>query len=153
MWFVILFCGAAHSCTLQILSGEAPTVWFLECDIHKYFHDLIWSPEIERKQVHISNNKSILEKVPSCMGEQALCWEMMVSSSLTIAMCFSVGCVVAGVLQCLARTTPPRDYPTVLFIGLWPYSFTKSRTCTAFVWYLLRAVIPPSHYIKHNTNS
>ena len=57
------------------------------------------------------------------------------------------GCVVAGVLQSLVKTTPPRDYPTELFIGLWPV-FTKSCTCTAFVWYLLGTVTPPSHYIS-----
>ena len=35
-------------------------------------------------------------------------------------------------------------YPTVVFIGLWPHT----KSCTAFIWYLLRAVTPPSHYIS-----
>ena len=33
------------------------------------------------------------------------------------------GCKCAA--QCLVRTTPPRGYLIVLFIGLWPHSFHK----------------------------
>ena len=40
---------------------------------------------------------------------------------------------------CLVRTTPPRDYPAVLFIALWPYKimyFYCIRICINFVWYI-----------------
>ena len=61
------------------------------------------------------------------------------------------GCVIADVLHgvWVKLYTPPRDYPTVLFIGLWPRSFTKSCSyILGFVWYLLRAVTPSLLYFK-----
>ena len=51
--------------------------------------------------------------------------------------------------QCLTRTTPPRDYPTVLFIVLWPHSFHKIMYLYSICLVsTIRAVTPPSHSIS-----
>ena len=79
------------------------------------------------------NIKSILGRVHNCIGEQALHYEMVASSYVCqpnhsyaesmfrLHSDHTCGCVVAGVLS----DYQPRDYPTVLFIGLWPHSFHK----------------------------
>ena len=58
------------------------------------------------------------------------------------------GCGVAGVLYSVWPTNA-RDYPAVLFIGLWPHRSHKimylySICLVSTAW---AAVMPPSHYI------
>ena len=75
--------------------------------------------------------KSGLRRVHNCMGELALYFEMVVSfyvcqpnhsySHFMFSLHSARAIVVAGVLHLyLVRATPPREYLTVLFIGLWP---------------------------------
>ena len=116
--------------------------------------------------MHTVNIYSTKGRVRNCVGKQAVKWwhhptnmcqtnhnyaESMFRLHIVIihmAVWLQVCYTVSG------RTTPLiiRDYPVVLFIGLWPHSFIKSCTCTAFVWYLLYwvlcAVMPLSHYIN-----
>ena len=70
----------------------------------------------------------------NCVGEVALRFEIVVSSYMfqpnhsyshfmfRLHSDLTCAIVVAGVL--LVRTIPPREYPTGLFIGLWPHSFS-----------------------------
>ena len=72
------------------------------------------------------------------MGELALCFEMVASfymcqpnhsySHFMFSLHSDLTCVtvVADVMHCIwSELPPPREYPTVLFIGLWPHSFHK----------------------------
>ena len=81
--------------------------------------------------------KSVLGRVRNCVGEQTLRCEMVASSNMYqpnhsyVDFMFHLHSdpihviVVAGVLHCLVRATSPREYPTVLLVGLWPHSFCK----------------------------
>jgi hypothetical protein len=107
-------------------------------------------------------SKSVLGRVGNCVGEQALCCEVVASSYMCLPnhsyadsifrlhSDHTCGCVVAGcAAQCLVRTTPPRDYPTVVFIGLWPHSFHKIMyfysVCLVST---IRAMTPPSQNVS-----
>ena len=117
------------------------------------------------KYVRIRAIKSVLGRVRNCVDEQALHCEMAVSSYVCqpnhsyaesmfrLHSDHTRGCVVAGVLPihsvCMTRTTPPRDYPTVLFIGLWPHSFHKIMYLYSICLVsTICAVTPPSHSIS-----
>ena len=107
--------------------------------------------------------KCALGRVRNCMGEQALRCETVASSYVCqpnhnyvdfvfrlhsdLTRCHVLAGIQHSAALCLVRTAPPREYPTLLFIGLtclWPHSFHKIMYLYSinFVWYLLRAVTP-----------
>ena len=49
----------------------------------------------------------------------------MFFSCLVYTVILTCHCGCRCVAQCQVRATPPRDYPTVLFIGLWPHNFHR----------------------------
>ena len=105
--------------------------------------------------------KSVLRKVRKCVGELALCFEMVASfyvcqpnhsyadfmfslhSDLTRAT------VVAGVLHRVWSELPHQGSTLQYYsLACGHTVFMKSCTCTAFVWYLLHAVTPLSQNIS-----
>ena len=100
-----------------------------------------------------SITNSGLRRVRNCVGELALHFETVASFymcqpnhgyshfmfSLHIHSDPTRAIVVAGVLSalCLVRATPPREYPTVLFTGLWPRSFHVLVQHLSGIYYVL----------------
>ena len=75
---------------------------------------------------------SRLRRVRNCVGELALRFEIVASfyvcqpnHSYSHFMFSLHSDLTRATVQCLVRTIPPRECPTVLFIGLWPHSFHK----------------------------
>ena len=112
-------------------------------------------------------SKSVLGRVCNCVGEQALRGEMMASSyvyqpnhsyaDFTFSLHSDLirAIVVAGTrcaALCLVRATPPRRYPTGLFIGLWPHSFHKIMYLYSICLVSTTCCDATIAQHKHNTN-
>ena len=87
------------------------------------------------------NIKSILGRICNYVGRSALHCEIVVSSYV----CQPNHSYADFYVSFTQLLCPCVEYSTVLFMGLWPHSF---HNCTAFIWYLLCAVTPPSHCIS-----
>ena len=102
-----------------------------------------------------------IKKSTNCMGELAL---RSTCVSLTIAM--QISCLVYTVILHVpvwlqvcstvsgrpVRATPPREYPTVLFIGLWPHSFHKIMCLYSICLVSTTCCDATITTHKHNTN-
>ena len=104
--------------------------------------------------------KSVLGRVRNCMGERALCCETMASSyecqpnhtytdlMFRLHSDCTRAIVVAGVLHSIWSELPHQGNTLKYYSLACGHVVIKSYTCTAFVWYLLHAMMPPSHNIS-----